>query len=125
MSAAVASVVVADLRAPGPALPEIDGPLLVAILGKDTPQPPGAVEVLVDPPVADVVLAAVDRALARHRLATFTESLQAPLHSLAEAVREAEKAYETHGASGARSHLDRIREALAKLEARVGALDED
>lgn len=122
---AAASIVVADLRQPGPELPPLDGRPLVALLGKGTPEPRGVVEALVEPADADVVLAAIDRALARHRLAAVTESLQGPLRSLVDAVREAEAAYDTQGADAARPHLERIREALADLETRVGDLDED
>jgi hypothetical protein len=120
-----ASIVVADLRPDGPPLPSLGGRPLVALLGRGTPEPAGAVEALVDPADAEVVLAAVDRALARHRLAEVTESLQGPLRSLVDAVREAEAAYDTDGADAARPHLERIRDALSALESRVSALDEE
>ena len=122
---AEAAVVVADLRVPGPALPALEGRPLVALLGKGTPEPPGAVEALVDPSDPEVVLAAVDRALARHRLAAVTESLQGPLRTLVDAVKEAEAAYDGEGADAARPHLERIREALAALESRVSDLDDE
>lgn len=122
---AAAAVVLADLRAPGPALPGLDGRILVALLAKETPVPVGAVEILVDPGDPDEILAAVDRGLARHRLAAVTESLQAPIKLLVEAVREAEATYDSGGASAARPHLERIRDALADLERRVDAIDDD
>lgn len=122
---ASASVVIADLRTPGPPLPPLEGRPLVALLGKQTPEPPGAVEVLVEPTDANEVLSAIDRALARHRLAEVTESLQGPLRSLVDAVKEAEAAYDTDGAEAARPHLERIRDALAALESRVSDLDDE